>query len=57
MELHQAFLIDRKYVLAICPEPRISPWLRYHTHRIVSSIDDAVDWLRQLSEADRHVHP
>lgn len=46
MEMHHAFLNLHKPVVAVCGQPRISPWLRYHSTKIVASLDDAIQFLR-----------
>jgi hypothetical protein len=50
MEMHQAFSVDRKLVVAICTDPNPSPWLRYHCHYLVSSLREAIDYLRGLTD-------
>jgi nucleoside 2-deoxyribosyltransferase len=45
MEIRDAFLQD-KPVIVVCPTAmKISPWLRYHSTRIVHSFDDAIAWI------------
>lgn len=44
MEIHQAFR-DGKEIVAVCGQDRISPWLRYHSTKIVPALDDAIKHL------------
>lgn len=42
MELFFARSIG-KFIVAIAPDPKkVSPWIRYHSHRIVGSLDEAL---------------
>ena len=50
MEMHQAFSIDRKLVVAVCTDPKPSPWLRYHCHYLVTSLHEAIEYLQKLTD-------
>jgi hypothetical protein len=40
-----------KFIVLVCREDvSLSPWLRYHAHRIVHSFDDAVSVLSEAAE-------
>jgi hypothetical protein len=41
MEVIYAYQQNQE-VWAICPQERISPWLRYHSTRIFKSVDEAI---------------
>jgi hypothetical protein len=45
MEMHHAYLNLNKYVIAIVGD-RVSPWVRYHTHRLYTDFDEAIEFLR-----------
>lgn len=45
MEIFYAYRAG-KYVILVVPEgQRISPWLRYHSHHIVATLDEAAELL------------
>jgi nucleoside 2-deoxyribosyltransferase len=44
MEMHHAFINLDKYVIAIVGD-RVSPWLRYHSHKLYTDFDSAIDFL------------
>lgn len=48
MEVLYAFERGKLVVVVAAPEVRISPWLRYHSHRIVTTYADAVVYLREV---------
>ena len=39
-----------KHVIVYAPQPRISPWLLYHSHRIFRDFGDALSYIRNLQE-------
>lgn len=46
MEVYMAFEMGKLVVVVAPPGIRMSPWLRYHSHAIVGSFTDAVDYVR-----------
>jgi hypothetical protein len=44
MEIHQAYQY-RKTVVTVCGAARISPWLKYHSHQLFPTLDDAIAYL------------
>jgi nucleoside 2-deoxyribosyltransferase len=42
MEMHHAFAGGGKFVIAVCGAERVSPWLRYHSHLLVKTLDQAI---------------
>lgn len=49
MEVHMAFEWG-KLVVVVCKEnTNISPWLRYHSHKIVHSFDAALAYIAEVS--------
>lgn len=49
MEMHHAFTNEQKYVVAVCGADRISPWLRYHSHRLDKTLDGAIAALKAMA--------
>lgn len=45
MEVLFAWQIGKPVIVVCRPDAIISPWLRYHSHAIVNSFDDAVQWI------------
>lgn len=45
MEIYHAWLADTPVIVVARPETVISPWLRYHSTKIVHSFDDAFAWI------------
>lgn len=45
MEVLYAFERAKLVVVVCRPDASISPWLRYHSHKIVHSFDDAVEFI------------
>ncbi len=45
MEVFHAFNTGKGIVVVARPDASISPWLRYHSHAIVHSFDEAVEVL------------
>lgn len=50
MEVLYAFERGKSVVVVARPEASISPWLRYHSHRIVNSFAEAIEYINSLSE-------
>lgn len=50
MEVLYAFERGKSVVVVARPEASISPWLRYHSHRIVHSFAEAIEYIDSLSE-------
>ena len=50
MEIHYAF-DQGKHIVLVCDKDKVSPWLRYHSHEIYKTLDEAVDALAQLVNA------
>ncbi|KPF74587.1 hypothetical protein IP68_12575 [Blastomonas sp. AAP25] len=48
MEVYLAFTTGKGVVVVARPDAVISPWLRYHSHSIVHSFDDAVLVLKTM---------
>ena len=48
MEVIYAFERGKAVIVVARPEASISPWLRYHSHKIVHSFDDAVAFIAEL---------
>jgi len=44
MEVHYAFNAHKEIITIV--EGKISPWLRYHSHSIFSSFDEALDYIK-----------
>lgn len=49
METHHAFQ-SGKEVLVVCGQERVSPWLRYHSHRIFTTLGGAIFFLRETCD-------
>lgn len=49
METYAAFVSRKHYVIAFCDNDKPSPWLVYHTHKLVKSLEKAVSLLRSAS--------
>lgn len=47
MEVFMAFEMGKLVVVVVHPETKVSPWLRYHSHAITYSFEDAVETVRQ----------
>lgn len=39
---------DLKTVVLFTSSPRISPWLRYHSHRVCHTVEGACGWLMEV---------
>jgi nucleoside 2-deoxyribosyltransferase len=50
MEVLYAFERGKAVVVVARPEASISPWLRYHSHSIVHSFAEAIDFINRISE-------
>ena len=37
-----------KYIIVVCPDAPLTPWLRYHSHAIVHTYDSAIDELLRV---------
>lgn len=48
MEIHEAYKRGIPVIVMVPHSTRISPWLRYHSTKIVHSFDDAVKWIEAL---------
>lgn len=48
MEVLWAWLKETPVVVVCRPETVVSPWLRYHSTKIVHSFDDAIAWIKAL---------
>ena len=48
MEVYHAWLKHVPVIVVCRPETVISPWLRYHSTKIVHSFDDAAAWIEAL---------
>jgi nucleoside 2-deoxyribosyltransferase len=48
MEILYAWNQGIPVVVACKPETSISPWLRYHSTKMVHSFDDAIKWIEAL---------
>ena len=48
MEVLWAWLKETPVIVVCRPGTTISPWLRYHSTKIVHSFDAAVDWIEAL---------
>lgn len=46
MEVIYAFERGKLVVVVARPDASISPWLRYHSHKIVHSFDDAIRFIQ-----------
>ncbi len=46
MEIHYAHSIGKR-VVVVCGQPRISPWLRYHSSAVVPDLSAAIRLLNQ----------
>jgi nucleoside 2-deoxyribosyltransferase len=46
MEILYAFERGKLVVVVASPEARISPWMRYHSHKIVHSFREALGFIR-----------
>jgi nucleoside 2-deoxyribosyltransferase len=57
MEIHQAFSIDHKLVVAVCTDPKPSPWLRYHCHYLAKSLREAIEYIVQLGDKVARIEP
>ena len=47
MEIYYAWVINVPVVCVVPYGSRISPWLRYHSTKIVRDINDAVEWVKE----------
>jgi hypothetical protein len=54
MEIHYAYQIGKKVIL-VCNAERVSPWLRYHSDKIVKTLDEAIELLEKTN--DKHKSP
>lgn len=45
MEILLAWLQQKPVIVVARPDTTISPWLRYHSTKIVHSFDDAIKWI------------
>jgi len=50
MEVLYAFERGKVVVVVCRPEASISPWLRYHSHKIVHSFDAAIEYIKRIGE-------
>lgn len=48
MEVLYAFERAKLVVVVCRPETSLSPWLRYHAHKVAHSFDEAIDYIRQI---------
>lgn len=48
MEIFYAWRAGKKVILVVPEGSRISPWLRYHSTDIVTSLDRAAEYIHQL---------
>jgi hypothetical protein len=48
MEVYIAFSTGKLVVVVARPDAVISPWLRYHSHKITNSFDDAIASISEL---------
>lgn len=44
MEVHYAFE-HAKHVVVVCGNERISPWLRYHCHKLTPTLQQAIEYI------------
>lgn len=51
MELHHAFVNEKKYVVVFSSVENPSPWLQYHCHFFAKNIDEALSHIRKLNES------
>jgi len=56
MEIHQAFM-SGKIVVIISEDPKLSPWVIYHSHKVVASIDEAVAFIWELQKEFPNGYP
>lgn len=47
MEVYLAFTAGKLVVVVAKPGERISPWLRYHSHKIADGFGDALAFIRE----------
>lgn len=45
MEIFYAFN-ENKHVVVVCPLPAPSPWLKYHTRKFFTNLEDAIKYLK-----------
>jgi hypothetical protein len=46
MEVYMAFEMGKLVVVVVGPGVKVSPWLRYHSHAIVPTFEEAVMYVR-----------
>lgn len=46
MEMHHAYFNAGGMVVAVCGAERVSPWLRYHSHHLFRTLDEAIAFLK-----------
>jgi len=46
MEIIYAWTIGKLVVLVVPPYQPVSPWHRYHSHKITHTLDDALDYIQ-----------
>lgn len=49
MEVHYAFSSGRKFIVSVVGQADVSPWLRYHSHRLQHTMDGAIDLLKEIA--------
>lgn len=50
MEVYYAKAIAQKKVITVFAKEHLSPWLEYHSTKVVSNLRTAVDWIRKWSK-------
>lgn len=50
MEILYAWERGKMVVVVAAPDQRISPWLRYHSHKIASSFGEALGFVRSATQ-------
>lgn len=52
MEIHYAFEA-KKEVISITNQEKVSPWLKYHSHVMIKSLDEAIQLLKANANPDK----
>jgi nucleoside 2-deoxyribosyltransferase len=48
MEIYHAFH-QRKTVVVVCGQERVSPWLRHHSHELFPTLRQAIDYIKSVA--------
>jgi nucleoside 2-deoxyribosyltransferase len=48
MEVLWAWLKETPVIVVCKPETVVSPWMRYHSTKIVHSFDEAINWIESI---------